>query len=141
MSTLMIEEPPDGVWAAIRDVGEVHRRLAQGAITDVRPEATPDRSLFRNAWWSANSSSTLTTMPNGSLMPRSEGGYGIATRRCRSCQGRALLPRCLDYRVASKRTRGIYRRPCRAIGGYHKKDTGRQCFFRTDRLIRPHVLS
>jgi carbon monoxide dehydrogenase subunit G len=32
---ILIEVPADEVWAAVRDVGEVHRRLAPGAVTDV----------------------------------------------------------------------------------------------------------
>ena len=35
---ILIEVPAEDVWAAVRDVGEVHRRLAPGAVTDVRLE-------------------------------------------------------------------------------------------------------
>lgn len=34
--------PPDAAWAAIRDVGAVHTRLAQGFVTDCRMDG-PDR--------------------------------------------------------------------------------------------------
>jgi carbon monoxide dehydrogenase subunit G len=35
---IRIEETPEKVWDALRDVGAIHRRLAPGFVTDVRLE-------------------------------------------------------------------------------------------------------
>lgn len=35
---ILIDVPPDDVWAAVRDFGAVHQRLAQGFILDTRLE-------------------------------------------------------------------------------------------------------
>lgn len=35
---ILIDLPPDDVWAAVRDFGAVHQRLAQGFILDTRLE-------------------------------------------------------------------------------------------------------
>lgn len=35
---ILIDSTPDAVWAALRDVGEVHSRLAPGFVTDTRVE-------------------------------------------------------------------------------------------------------
>jgi len=31
---ILIDAPPEDVWAAVRDVGAVHRRLAPGFVVD-----------------------------------------------------------------------------------------------------------
>jgi carbon monoxide dehydrogenase subunit G len=45
---ILIEVPADEVWAAVRDVGEVHRRLAPGAVTDVRLDGDARVVTFSN---------------------------------------------------------------------------------------------
>jgi len=35
---IWIDTPPEAAWAALRDVGAIHRRLAPGFVTDVRLE-------------------------------------------------------------------------------------------------------
>ena len=35
---IWIDTPPEAAWAALRDVGAIHRRLAPGFVTDVRVE-------------------------------------------------------------------------------------------------------
>ena len=35
---VLIEAPADAVWDAVRDVGQVHRRLVPGVLTDARLE-------------------------------------------------------------------------------------------------------
>ena len=35
---IVIEASPEAVWAALRDVGAIHRRLAPGFVTDVQLE-------------------------------------------------------------------------------------------------------
>jgi hypothetical protein len=35
---ILIDSTPDAVWAALRDFGEVHSRLAPGFVTDTRVE-------------------------------------------------------------------------------------------------------
>jgi hypothetical protein len=35
---VLIEAPPGEVWAAVRDIGAVHERLAPGLVTDARVE-------------------------------------------------------------------------------------------------------
>ncbi|MFJ2188482.1 SRPBCC family protein [Kitasatospora sp. NPDC087861] len=35
---ILIDDSPENVWAAIRDFGEVHKRLAPGFVTDTRVE-------------------------------------------------------------------------------------------------------
>lgn len=36
---IWIDAPPERVWAALRDVGAIHQRLARGFVSDVRLEA------------------------------------------------------------------------------------------------------
>jgi hypothetical protein len=51
----MIEARPDDVWAALRDVGAPHERLAPGPSRDpVEPGATVDLVLFRSADFPGN---------------------------------------------------------------------------------------
>lgn len=35
---MLLDADPEGVWAAVRDVGAVHQRLAPGFVTDCRLE-------------------------------------------------------------------------------------------------------
>ena len=35
---ILIDDTPENVWAAVREFGEVHRRLAPGFVTDTRVE-------------------------------------------------------------------------------------------------------
>jgi hypothetical protein len=35
---MLIEAPAEKVWAALRDIGAIHKRLAPGFVTDVRLE-------------------------------------------------------------------------------------------------------
>ncbi|MDQ0847231.1 SRPBCC family protein [Streptomyces sp. V1I6] len=44
----LVDATPDDVWAAVRDVGEVHRRLARGFVTDTRLEADTRVVTFAN---------------------------------------------------------------------------------------------
>jgi hypothetical protein len=44
----LVDSAPDNVWAAVRDVGEVHRRLAPGFVTDTRLEADIRVVTFAN---------------------------------------------------------------------------------------------
>lgn len=43
-----IEARPEDVWAAVRDVGAVHRRLAPGFVTDVRLDGDARIVTFAN---------------------------------------------------------------------------------------------
>lgn len=45
---ILIEAPADAVWAAVRDVGEVHRRLVPGMVADVRLEGNARVITFAN---------------------------------------------------------------------------------------------
>jgi carbon monoxide dehydrogenase subunit G len=45
---IVIEAAPETVWAAVRDVGAVHRRLAPGFVTDVRLEGEARLVTFVN---------------------------------------------------------------------------------------------
>ncbi len=45
---VVIDAPPDVVWSAVRDVGEVHRRLVPGVLTDARLEAGARVVTFAN---------------------------------------------------------------------------------------------
>lgn len=45
---ILIEVPAEEVWAAVRDVGEVHRRLAPGAVSDVRLDGDTRVVTFSN---------------------------------------------------------------------------------------------
>src|SRR5215510_7094292 len=40
---ITIDAPPDAVWAAFRDVGAVHERLAPGFVTDCRMDGEDAR--------------------------------------------------------------------------------------------------
>ncbi|MGW6917599.1 SRPBCC family protein [Kitasatospora sp. NPDC054939] len=44
----LIDSAPDEVWAAVRDVGEVHRRLVPGFVTDTYLEADTRVVTFAN---------------------------------------------------------------------------------------------
>ncbi|MFJ8313937.1 MULTISPECIES: SRPBCC family protein [unclassified Streptomyces] len=45
---VLIEDTPDHVWAAIRDFGEVHHRLAPGYVTDTRVDNDVRTVTFAN---------------------------------------------------------------------------------------------
>jgi carbon monoxide dehydrogenase subunit G len=45
---ILIESPPRDVWAAVRDVGAVHRRLVPGLVTDARLEGESRVVTFAN---------------------------------------------------------------------------------------------
>ncbi|MBO8195879.1 SRPBCC family protein [Streptomyces oryzae] len=44
----LVESAPDNVWAAVRDVGEIHRRLVPGFVTDTHLEADIRVVTFAN---------------------------------------------------------------------------------------------
>ncbi|MBQ0865705.1 SRPBCC family protein [Streptomyces smyrnaeus] len=44
----LVESAPDDVWAAVRDVGDIHRRLAPGLVTDTHLEADTRIVTFAN---------------------------------------------------------------------------------------------
>lgn len=44
----LVESAPDDVWAAVRDVGEIHRRLAPGLVTDTHLKADTRVVTFAN---------------------------------------------------------------------------------------------
>lgn len=44
----MIEARPEGVWAAVRDVGEIHVRLVPGFVVDCRLEGDARIVTFAN---------------------------------------------------------------------------------------------
>lgn len=45
---IVIEATVDAVWAAVRDVGAVHRRLVPGMVADVRLEGNARVIMFAN---------------------------------------------------------------------------------------------
>jgi hypothetical protein len=45
---IVIEASPEFVWAAVRDIGAIHRRLAPGFVTDVKLEAGARLVTFGN---------------------------------------------------------------------------------------------
>jgi carbon monoxide dehydrogenase subunit G len=45
---IVIDAPPETVWAAVRDVGAVHERLARGFVTDVRLDGDARIVTFAN---------------------------------------------------------------------------------------------
>lgn len=45
---VLIEAPPEVVWAAVRDVGAVHERLAPGLVTDTRLDGGARVVTFAN---------------------------------------------------------------------------------------------
>ncbi|MFI6648369.1 SRPBCC family protein [Streptomyces sp. NPDC050529] len=46
----LIDNSPENVWEALRDVGAVHRRLAPGFVTDTRMEADTRIVTFANGF-------------------------------------------------------------------------------------------
>ena len=44
----LIDVPPDEVWAAVRDIGNVHTRLAAGFVTDCRLDGDARIVTFAN---------------------------------------------------------------------------------------------
>ena len=51
---ILIDAPTEHVWAAIRDVGAVHERLAPGFVVDTGWRATRGSSPSAMAWWHAS---------------------------------------------------------------------------------------
>src|SRR5213082_2632502 len=47
---ITVASPPDLVWAAVRDVGAVHIRLAQGFVTDTKLENGARVVTFANGF-------------------------------------------------------------------------------------------
>jgi uncharacterized protein YndB with AHSA1/START domain len=47
---ILIHAPPDTVWAAVRDVGAVHKRLAPGFVADTRLEGDSRIVTFANGF-------------------------------------------------------------------------------------------
>jgi uncharacterized protein YndB with AHSA1/START domain len=45
---MLIAAPADRVWAAVRDIGHVHARLAREFVVDTRVEGTSRRVTFAN---------------------------------------------------------------------------------------------
>jgi len=45
---ILIEAHPDQVWAAVRDVGAIHERLAQGFVIDTRLDGDARLVTFAN---------------------------------------------------------------------------------------------
>jgi carbon monoxide dehydrogenase subunit G len=45
---VLIEVPPDHAWAAVRDVGNIHKRLVPGFVTDCRLEGDVRIVTFGN---------------------------------------------------------------------------------------------
>jgi len=45
---IALRESPDAVWSAVRDVGEVHRRLCPGVLVDCRLEGDARIVTFAN---------------------------------------------------------------------------------------------
>lgn len=45
---ILIEAPPEDVWAAIRDVGAIHRRLAPGFVVDTKLDGDARIVTFGN---------------------------------------------------------------------------------------------
>jgi len=45
---ILIDAPPDNVWAAVRDFGAVHQRLAPGFVIDARLEGEARIVTFHN---------------------------------------------------------------------------------------------
>src|SRR2546423_8483575 len=46
---IFVRASPDAVWSAVRDVGEVHRRLCPGVLVDCRLEGEARIVTFPNA--------------------------------------------------------------------------------------------
>ena len=53
---MLLAAQPEGVWAAMRDIGAVHRRSRSGFVVDCRLEGagTPASSPSPTAWWRAS---------------------------------------------------------------------------------------
>ena len=47
---VVVDAPADVVWDAVRDVGQVHRRLVPGVLTDARLEEGARVVTFANGW-------------------------------------------------------------------------------------------
>jgi carbon monoxide dehydrogenase subunit G len=45
---ILVEAPPEHVWAAVRDVGALHKRLVPGFVVDTRLEADARIVTFAN---------------------------------------------------------------------------------------------
>ena len=47
---VVVDAPADVVWDAVRDVGQVHKRLVPGVLTDARLEEGGRVVTFANGW-------------------------------------------------------------------------------------------
>ncbi len=74
---------PDDAWAAIRDVGALHTRLAPGFVADTKLEPGARVVTFAKAWSCASRSSRSTTRRAASSGPPRADARRITTHRCR----------------------------------------------------------
>ena len=87
---ISIKASPDDVWAAVRDVGAVHRRLAEGFVTDTRLDGD----------------ARVVTFANGMVLRELIVDIDDATRRFAYCayvklpQDRTVVPAQQDRMIA-----------------------------------------
>ena len=122
---ILIEARPEIVWAAVRDVGAVHQRLAPGFVVDARLEGDSRVVTFGNGAvvrelivdiddearrLAYAAVGVATTHHNASMQVFAE-DFGPQSAR-------------LDHRHAAQRPRRLYQQARRAGGCRHEADTG-----------------
>jgi hypothetical protein len=77
---------PDHVWAAFRDVGAIHTRLARGFVTDTKLEGDTRIVTFANGVVARERIIDTDDTSGASPTPLSKGGRRIITQPFRLCR-------------------------------------------------------
>ncbi|WP_374105480.1 SRPBCC family protein [Streptomyces sp. ISL-36] len=76
---MLIDATPDQVWAAVRDFGEIHHRLAPGFVTDTRVDGGVRTVTFANGSVVRELIVTSTMRPGASPTPWSAAPWSPRT--------------------------------------------------------------
>ena len=124
---MLLAARPEDVWAAIRDAGEVHRRLAPGFVVDCRLEVGGGARVvtFANGLVARE---LIVDIDDDSPPPGLGGGRGPpdAPQRLAAgvCRGGRAQPRRVDRRPAAARSRRPHGRHDGARHARHAADVG-----------------
>ena len=80
---VLIEAPPGDVWAAVRDVGAVHQRLARGFVVETKLDGDARIVTFANGFVVREMIVILTTGLVAWPMLPLEGALATTMRPCR----------------------------------------------------------
>ena len=80
---ILVDARPEHVWAAVRDVGEIHVRLVPGFVTDCRLDGDARIVTFANGLVLRELIVDVKTTTAASCGPRSVDSSPTTTLRCR----------------------------------------------------------